>query len=321
MKLKAFGDSRVEKLKSFTGKSYAKSPKSKLRIIGVTTAVLLWTFVVQLTAIGDAWGPMVLKGWASHSSLSATDYDVKLLPIVPARVLPRVSYLLLLLLETCCHIITNWHLPNLVILMIYDMVAIARYLNVSLIVPELDKSSFWADPRELGIGIVPWTKLVIGALLYHSISNIKLTCLNSFQLGLKKESNLESYTPCLQLVSQIFHTTITRYKVILQKNFFNCLFTKFKRFILPLIQRYKNDGQPFDLQKLRCRVNFSALKFTSQIENLVLQLIYEIHMLAFSGCTQGCNDDEIKELTRMRFDFLTTHLYAYPWWKEKDYRL
>jgi len=27
------------------------------------------------------------------------------------------------------------------------MVAIARYLNVTLIVPELDKASFWADPR------------------------------------------------------------------------------------------------------------------------------------------------------------------------------
>lgn len=30
---------------------------------------------------------------------------------------------------------------------ICDMVTIARYLNVTLIVPELDKTSFWNDPR------------------------------------------------------------------------------------------------------------------------------------------------------------------------------
>lgn len=70
-----------------------------------------------------------------------------------------------------------------------------------------------------------------------------------------------------------------------------------------------------EIQKLRCRVNYSALKFTSEIEQLgkrvvkllrkngpfiVLHLRYEMDMLAFSGCTQGCNREEIEELTRMR---------------------
>lgn len=97
--------------------------------------------------------------------------------------------------------------------------------------------------------------------------------------------------------------------------------------ILPLVKRYKivhlnrtdarlaNNGQPPEIQKLRCRVNFSSLRFTPQIEELgrrvirllrqngpflVLHLRYEMDMLAFSGCTQGCNNEEVDELTRMR---------------------
>lgn len=97
--------------------------------------------------------------------------------------------------------------------------------------------------------------------------------------------------------------------------------------VLPLIHKFKvvhlnrtdarlaNNGQPLEIQRLRCRVNFSALKFTPQIEELgrkvikilrqngpflVLHLRYEMDMLAFSGCTQGCNSEEVDELTSMR---------------------
>eukprot|EP00252_Welwitschia_mirabilis_P021454 TRINITY_DN5511_c0_g2_i1.p1 TRINITY_DN5511_c0_g2~~TRINITY_DN5511_c0_g2_i1.p1 ORF type:complete len:364 (-),score=26.24 TRINITY_DN5511_c0_g2_i1:602-1561(-) len=106
--------------------------------------------------------------------------------------------------------------------------------------------------------------------------------------------------------------------------------------ILPIIRKHKvlhlnktdarlaNNGLPIEIQKLRCRVNYEALRFTVKIEQLgfkllqilrkngpflVLHLRYEMDMLAFSGCTHGCTKEETEELTRMR--------YAYPWWKEK----
>lgn len=98
--------------------------------------------------------------------------------------------------------------------------------------------------------------------------------------------------------------------------------------ILPLIKKHTvlhfnktdtrlaNNGIPIYLQKLRCRVNFQALKFSPQIETLgyklirllqekgpivVLHLRYEMDMLAFSGCTHGCTKEEADELKQMRF--------------------
>ena len=79
--------------------------------------------------------------------------------------------------------------------------------------------------------------------------------------------------------------------------------------------RLANNGIPEEVQKLRCRVNYKALRFTPAIEALgkkiitilrqkgpflVLHLRYEMDMLAFSGCTEGCNDTEVEELTKMR---------------------
>lgn len=107
--------------------------------------------------------------------------------------------------------------------------------------------------------------------------------------------------------------------------------------ILPLIRKHKvvhlnrtdtrlaNNGQPMEIQKLRCRVNFGALRFTPQIEELgrkvikllrqkgpflVLHLRYEMDMLAFSGCSQGCNKEEVEELTRMRCAKLSPYFFS-----------
>jgi hypothetical protein len=91
---------------------------------------------------------------------------------------------------------------------------------------------------------------------------------------------------------------------------------------LPLVRKHKvirfsridsplaNIGIPLKFQKLRCRVNYNALRFTPSIEvlgnkmisslrktsSIVLHLRYEMDMLAFSVCTDGWTYDHIGNL-------------------------
>ncbi|XP_059286445.1 rhamnogalacturonan I rhamnosyltransferase 1-like isoform X2 [Lycium ferocissimum] len=296
-------DSHVEKLKSCI--VFPHRSRMKLWMIRATTMVLLWTCFVQFTTLGELWGPSVLKGWPScfsHEYSSVTSSLV--VKSVPARALPpkRVYQNNGYLMVSC-----NGGL-NQMRAAICDMVAIARYLNVTLIVPELDKTSFWADPSE-----------------FEDIFDV-----DHFITSLRDEVRiLKELPPRLKrrvVLGMIYTVPPISWSDI----------SYYQHQVLPLIRKYKvvhvnrtdarlaNNGLPFEIQKLRCRVNFSALKFTPQIEELgkkvilllrqkgpfiVLHLRYEMDMLAFSGCTQGCNKDEVEELTRMR--------YAYPWWKEK----
>ncbi|KAL5666336.1 hypothetical protein ACJX0J_026444, partial [Zea mays] len=191
---------------------------------------------------------------------------------------------------------------------ICDMVAIARSLNVTLIVPELDKTSFWNDPSEFQ-DIFDVEHFIISL-------RDEVRILRELPPRVKRRVELGKFYS----VPPVSWSDISYYH----------------KKILPAIQKYKvlhlnrtdarlaNNGLPLEIQRLRCRVNYSALKFTSQIEVLgrrvirmlrqngpflVIHLRYEMDMLAFSGCTQGCTPKETEELTRMR--------YAYPWWKEK----
>ncbi|KAJ0571448.1 putative GDP-fucose protein O-fucosyltransferase [Helianthus annuus] len=341
MGLKLLKEGKVERLKRSVGYSNARGNKMKLWMVRATTVVLLWTCLVQLMALGESWGPRVLKGWPSHDSvISGAALDVKLLPVVPVRELPPKRFYLEPAFRLRGVYKNNGYLLiscngglNQMRSAICDMVAIARYLNVTLIVPELDKTSFWADPRYAKLSLV----------LAYGITRVNLlfSLLNFSEF--EDIFDVDHFITSLRDEVRILKQLPIRLKQKVESGILHTMppvswsdISYYHNQILPLIQRYKvlhlnrtdarlaNSGQPVDLQKLRCRVNFSALRFTSQIEELgrrvvnllrkngpflVLHLRYEMDMLAFSGCTQGCNDEEVEELTRMR--------YAYPWWKEK----
>ncbi|KAH7365991.1 hypothetical protein KP509_18G058000 [Ceratopteris richardii] len=191
---------------------------------------------------------------------------------------------------------------------ICDMVAIASHLNLTLVVPELDKTSFWADQSE-----------------FEDIFDI-----THFIESLRDEVKIVKHLPS-KFNGRVLAGGIMSMPPISWSNE-----SYYLNEILSLVRKHKvlhfsktdtrlsNNGLPLTMQKLRCKVNFEALKFTPRIEELgkklvnflrskgpfmVLHMRYEMDMLAFSGCTHGCTHEESEELTKMR--------YAYPWWKEK----
>lgn len=287
-------------------KRFVVKPRIKVWMARAITTVILWTSVVQLIAIGEFWGPKLLKGMpycfsrqdASSSVVVAKASVSAKVALPPKRIYKNNGYLMV----SC-----NGGL-NQMRAAICDMVAIARHLNVTLIVPELDKSSFWADPSEF--------QDIFDVDNFIASLRDEVRILKELPPRLKRRVELGlSYS-----LPPISWSDISYYE----------------KQILPLIRKHKvvhlnktdarlaNNGLPIEIQKLRCRVNFNALRFTSQIEQLgrkivrilrergpflVLHLRYEMDMLAFSGCTHGCDSSEVEELTRMR--------YAYPWWKEK----
>ncbi|KAK1650354.1 hypothetical protein QYE76_068197 [Lolium multiflorum] len=274
--------------------------------VRVASSILLWTALLQLsTFFGLPRLPLRAarpscpgnRNASATASAVASDEVLGLAPpSPPTRRLYRSNGYLLI---SC-----NGGL-NQMRAAICDMVTVARYLNLTMVVPELDKQSFWADPSDFG------DIFDVDHFIYSLRDEVKII-----------RELPRKFSGKVPLSMQPVSWSSEKY---------------YLRQILPLVRKHKvirfsrtdsrlaNNGLPLRLQKLRCRVNYNALRFTPSIEALgnkmilslrktgsfvVLHLRYEMDMLAFSGCTHGCSDQETAELTRMR--------YAYPWWKEKE---
>uniref|UniRef100_M4DLK9 O-fucosyltransferase family protein n=1 Tax=Brassica campestris TaxID=3711 RepID=M4DLK9_BRACM len=223
------------------------------------------------------------------------------LPVEPVRLLPpRRNYTSNGILRVSC----NGGL-NQMRAAICDMVTIARLLNLTLLVPELDKKSFWADPSD-----------------FEDVFDI-----NHFIDSLRDEVQIIRKLPKRYSRYKLFQMPPVSWSN--EKYYLHKLLPRFRKHKVIHFNRsdtrLANNGLSLHLQRLRCRVNFQGLRFSPRIEALgaklvsilqkrgpfvALHLRYEMDMLAFSGCTHGCTEKEAEELKKMR--------YAYPWWKEKE---
>lgn len=188
---------------------------------------------------------------------------------------------------------------------ITDAVVAARILNATLIVPRLDQKSFWKDASNFTqIFDVDW----FISFLSKDVRIIK-------QLPRKRGKVIRSpYTMRVprKCTPRCYQNRVL--PVLLKKHV-----VELTKFDFRLANKLETD-----LQKLRCRVNYHALRFTKPIlkmaETLVrrmkengkhfiaLHLRFEPDMLAFSGCYYGGGDKEKRELGAIRKRWKTLHI-------------
>ncbi|XP_022896635.1 O-fucosyltransferase 6-like isoform X2 [Olea europaea var. sylvestris] len=186
---------------------------------------------------------------------------------------------------------------------ITDAVVAAYILNATLVIPKLDQNSYWKDTSNFSeIFDVDW-----------------------FMTFLSKDVKIIKQLP--ESVVKVITTRVPR----------KCTPKCYETRILPIfnkkhvqaVQLTKFDYRlsnrlNTELQKLRCRVNYHALKFTDPILEMgrklvermrlkskhfvALHLRFESDMLAFSGCYYGGGEGEMKDFGVIRKRWKTLHM-------------
>ncbi|OVA16354.1 GDP-fucose protein O-fucosyltransferase [Macleaya cordata] len=178
---------------------------------------------------------------------------------------------------------------------IADMVAVARIMKATLVIPQLDKKSFWRDSSTFSD---IFDELHFIATLQEDVKIVR-ELPKELELVPRARKHFTSWS------SMSYYEDMTRlwndYQVI---------------HVAKSDSRLANNDLPLDIQRLRCRALYHALRFSPPIENLgkklverlrsqggkyiALHLRYEKDMLSFTGCTYGLTDIEAEELRILR---------------------
>ncbi|KAG5035911.1 hypothetical protein JHK85_011263 [Glycine max] len=225
---------------------------------------------------------------------------------------------------------------------ISDMVAVAHIMNATLVIPQLDKRSFWKDSSVFSdvFDEFHFIESLKGDIRIVSELPKNLEGVPRARKHFTSWSGVSYYEEMTRLWSDYQRNRkwrsyfripmITMQDAVIlilngmsiPKDICWLTFEAFASIQLEVIHVAKSDSRlanndlPLDIQRLRCRAMYHALRFSPPIENLgkrlvdrlrshggryiALHLRYEKDMLSFTGCAYGLTDAESEELRILR---------------------